>query len=243
MEIEFFNVFYFLGIGVPLIALLLLHFCLRKAPKFLKIVLVFALTLVPIAAWALRPFYAPTGEPWYMMLIPNDFLTFNMIFLPLSYFGRTRFFRSGVVLLGMIVGLMGLAMPVGVIGEFTLGTAVYYVQYGLLFAVPILMLSLGLHKIKLIDVITMPAYTLMLMTFALSVDVITVNAAVYEEYANAAWQWAPTFSIDISWLIPEALQSIPVVWAIVPCFAVLVPVCLIIDAVYLLHQRRARSSS
>ena len=156
MIIEMFNFWYFFFIVVSLGVYFGLYFLLRNKSERTKNIVLFSILVFALLLHFLKVFVPPysTDESrmfrdiWFINICAVSILIFPFIFL-----SKNQTLRDYMVQIGIASGLVATLYPSEPLAKVdqaaeVLDTIRFYIHHGIIWIVPLLMVTLGLHKIS-----------------------------------------------------------------------------------------------
>ena len=265
MLVRMFNFWYFFWLGISIAVVLGLYFLLRnKSEKTKKIVLV-SLLFLALAVHFLKLLIPPYSIDETARLRDSWFINIcgaNIFFFPFLFLTKNKFVKDYMFYIGLLGGGLALLYPTEALNKtlenpYVLEVIRFYFHHLTLFAVPLLMVVLGLHKLSYKRVFSCPIGLLLLMLF------IMLNQVLQSElgfvplrqgeflgigYQNTSFIWGPgsdDLAKPVMLLCPVIFKTVPVgefkgqekywpwFWITVPVFVYLTIIafglCMIFD--------------
>lgn len=264
MKIELFNIWYFVSIILSAGVFVGLYFLLRnKSDKTKKIVLfsILAFALVLHFLKALWPPYSINKAHWYENSWFVNICGANIAVFPFLFLSKRKGVKDYMVYIGLISGVISLLYPVEIIENanhniYWIDTLRFYIHHTIIWVVPLLMVTLKLHKLSWRRVWTAPVGLLILMLFIMLNDVlqselgfIAVRDGNFDvvNFHNGSLIWGAKGDIGdfLMLFCPDFFKTVPVgphagqfkcwpwFWMIFPVFILITPIafgiCMIFD--------------
>lgn len=257
MNIQMFNLWYWFWVIISIGSTVGLYFLLRhKSQKTQKIVL-FSILVLGLIAHFTKFLYPPYSTDTARMLRDAWFVNIcgaNIGLFPFMFFSKNEKVKDYMFYLGLLGGLIAVLVPLEPIAKVNqagewIDIVRFYFHHTMLYAIPLLMVILGLHKLSYKRVFWCPVYLLGVMLFIMlnqifqselgfiplrGDDMLNIN------YKNSSLIWGPgneSFAVILTALCPKIFKTIPCgqfagqtkywpwFWLIVPAFVYLVPIC------------------
>ena len=265
MLVRMFNFWYFFWIVISVGAIVGLYFLLRnRSEKTKKIVLgslLFLALLVHFLKLLIPPYSinetARLRDSWFINICGA-----NIFFFPFLFLTKNKYIKDYMFYIGLLGGGLALLYPTEALNKtienpYVLEVVRFYFHHLTLFAVPLLMVLLGLHRPSYKRVLSCPIGVLLLMLF------IMLNQVLQSElgfvplrdadflgigYQNTSFIWGPgedALAKPFAFLCPKIFKTVPVgefkgqekywpwFWIIVPVFVYLTIIsfglCMIFD--------------
>jgi hypothetical protein len=189
-----------------------------------------------------------TTEEFVRCLIPNTFCALSVLIAPFIYICNNKFLKSGMVWFGMVSGLVEVFYPACIGNELSLDMVRFMVVHFFIALPPMMMFFTGLYKPNFADFIRVPIYIILCMSAIMLAQYIGAEIGLLDRggdflniaLPNDAEQYAPNNAMWdtmhlrglLDKVVPEFFQTVqfgeyagqrkwtPVLWAIVPAFAV-----------------------
>lgn len=265
MNVQMFNIWYWFWLFLSFGFTIGLYFILRKrSQKTIKIVLFSILILGLVAHFTkfLYPPYSTDNSKWLRDSWFINICAGNIALFPFFFASKSDRAKDYMFYLGMIGGLFAVLYPLEPMQKANqmaewIDIVRFYFHHTMLYAVPLLMVVLKVHKLSYKRVAWCPVYFLGVLLFIMlnqvlqselgfvplrDGDIINVN------YKNSSFIWGPgqeDFAVLFTAVCPKIFKTIPVgehageakywpwFWLIVPAFVYLVPIsflmCMIFD--------------
>lgn len=264
MNIQMFNFWYWFWLVISFGSTAGLYFILRKkSQKTIKIVL-FSILVAGLIAHFTKFLYPPYSTDTARMLRDSWFINIcgaNIALFPFFFMSKSNRAKDYMFYLGLLGGLIAVLFPLEPMqkanqaGEW-IDIVRFYFHHTMLYAVPLLMVVLKVHKLSYKRVAWCPIYLLGVMLFIMlnqvlqselgfiplrGDDILNVN------YKNSSFIWGPgseSFAVVFTALCPKIFKTIPFgahagetkywpwFWLIVPAFVYLVPICFLICMIF-----------
>lgn len=265
MNIQMFNFWYWFWIIISVGSVVALYFILRnKSQKTIKIVL-FIILILGLVAHFTKFLYPPYSTDTARMLRDSWFVNIcgaNIALFPFFFISKSNRAKDYMFYLGILGGLIAVLFPLEPIQKANqaaewIDIIRFYFHHTMLYAVPLLMVILKVHKLSYKRVFWCPVYLLGVMLFIMLNQVLQSELGfipmrgddiVNINYKNSSYIWGPgseSFVVVLTALCPKIFKTIPFgehageekywpwFWLIVPAFVYLVPIsfllCMIFD--------------
>jgi len=148
----------------------------------------------------------------------NNICAVSAVMFPFFFLSKDRFFRTGMVYIGIVSGVLAMLVPTEAIGTVSTLTGHinlwrFYIQHAIIWIVPMLMLCLKHHKLKYRELWIAPVYMIMVFTILLASNVIRqyIGSLEFAHNSNNSMQWGLDEQLGIlfSWLVPNFMTIIP----------------------------------
>lgn len=198
MNIQMFNLCYFLFLALSVGGFLGLYFLLRhKSDKTKKIVL-FSLLAFALLLHFLKVFIPPYStdlarcyrDSWFINICGANICLFPFIFL-----SKSNKFKDYMFFIGVISGIISILYPLEPLQKISqsaewLDIIRFYIHHNILWYVPLLMVLFGLHKINYRRIVFVPLCMLTVMGF------IMLNQILQSELGYIALRGDDLFNIN-----------------------------------------------
>ncbi len=230
MNIQMFNVWYFLFIILSIGGFFGLYFLLRKrSVKTIKITL-FSLMISGLVLHFMKGLFPPYSIDHAKHLRYSWFVNIcgaNIALFPFMLLSKNKYVKDYMFYLGVFSGVIAIFYPIEPIlkgvnqSKEWIDVLRFYFHHNILWYVPLLMVILKLHKLDYRRVISTPIILLLVMLF------IILNQVFQSElgfiglrgddihnipYTNNSLIWGPDGNLStlIEWACPEFFKTIPV---------------------------------
>ncbi len=257
MNIQMFNFWYWFWVIISIGSFIGLYFLLRKkSPKTQKIVL-FCILIAGVIVHFTKFLYPPYSNDISRMLRDSWFINIcgaNIALFPFFFLSKNDRAKDYMFYLGLLGGLISVIVPLEPISKINqsaewIDIIRFYFHHTMLYAVPLLMVMFGLHKLSYKRVLWCPVYLLGVMLFIMLNQVLQSelgfiplrgNDIMNINYKNSSLIWGPgsySFAKILEVLCPRIFKTIPYgefagqtkywpwFWLIVPAFVYLTPIC------------------
>lgn len=252
--IEMFNEWYFFFLILSIGYFFALYYILRNASDKTKKIVLFSLLVFALILHFLKMFIPPYSTDLSRMYRDSWFINIcgaNIGLFPFFFFSKNKYIKDYMFYLGILGGAIAILYPAEPLvkdnqyGE-VLDIIRFYVHHAILWIVPLLMVTLKLHKLSYRRLLVLP------ITFSLVLSFIVVNQILQSElgyialrsddffdinYKNSSMIWGPSDSIGdfLSFFCPNIFKTIPVgtyrgevkywpiIWLVCPMYIILVP--------------------
>ena len=223
--VNLFNFWYFFfiiasGLSIFGIYLLLKNKSQKTQKTVLLLMLFFNLALhflkLTFPPYSIEPDKA-MREVWFTNVCAT-----SVLFFPFIFISKSKTAKDYMVYLGLISGFLALLYPTEAIDKsiFTLDLWRFYVCHYIIFAVPLLTILLGLHKLDLKRIFKTPICVSAMLLFIICNQILQSelgiiplrNQDMYNiNFRNPSLIWGPTDGVAVifSWLTPDFMKTIP----------------------------------
>lgn len=264
--IEMFNFWYFFFIFLAAGATVGLYFLLRNKDEKTKRAVLFGILVIGLIAHFTKVFYPPYSVDEVKLLRESWFVNIcgaNIALFPLLIWSKNKHVKDYMVYIGIISGFMALIYPIEPIEknasvetmiangwpdiyvpqmEQWIDILRFYFHHWMLFAVPLLMVLLGLHKISYKRIFNVPTGLLLVMLFIMLNQLLQSelgfiplrNGDFFDvNWKNNSFIWGPDGEVIgniFAVFTPEFFKTVPVgphageekywpwFWLICPCY-------------------------
>ena len=252
-----FNLWYWFWLIISIGSTVGLYFLLRKKTQKTQKIVLFSILVLGLVAHFTKFLYPPYSTDPARMLRDSWFVNIcgaNIGLFPFLFFSKNKRVKDYMFYLGLLGGLVATLVPLEPIAKVNqaaewIDIVRFYFHHTMLYAVPLLMVLLGLHKLSYKRVLWCPVYLLGVMLFIMLNQIfqselgfipLRGNDVLNINYKNSSLIWGPgneSFAVILTVLCPKIFKTIPVgeyagqtkywpwFWLIVPVFVYLVPVC------------------
>ena len=264
MKIKLFNIWYFVAIVLSIGVFVGLYFLLRKKSEKTKKIVLFSILMFALVLHfmkALWPPYSINKSVWYETSWFVNICGANIALFPFLFLSKRKGFKDYMFFVGLISGVISLLYPVEIFENemhsiYWIDTLRFYVHHTIIWAVPLLMVTLKLHEVSYKRVWTAPVGLLIVMLFIMlnqvlqsEIGFIAVRDGNFDvvNFSNPSLIWGAEGDIGefLSIFCPDFFKVIPVgphagelkywpwFWIIFPAFILVTPVafgiCMIFD--------------
>ena len=256
-----FNLWYWVAIVLSVGSFFGLHFLLRNRSDKTKKIVLFSILAFALLLHFLKVYFPPYSvdqarmyrDIWFINICAVSILIFPFIFL-----SKNQTWRDYMVYLGLASGIVAMIYPIEPLeksnqaGEI-LDIIRFYIHHSIIWVVPLLMITLKLHKVSYKRLWRMPACLLAVFLF------IMVNQLFQQElgftpvrggdtlditdigYKNTSYIWGAdegdVIGDILDFFCPDVFKTIPVgkyagqrkhwplVWLVVPVHVLFLPLC------------------
>ena len=232
MEIQMFNIWYFVALILSFGGFIGLYFLLRnKSPKFQKIFL-FCFLLFGLLLHFLKVFIPPYSTDisrWYRDSWFVNICGANIFLFPFFFLSKSDKLKDYMFYIGVLSGLVSILYPLEPLNKTNqaaewLDIVRFYIHHDMLWYVPLLMVLFKLHKLSYKRIVYAPICLLGVMLF------IMINQVLQSElgfvplrggddsffdigYKNSSLIWGPgneSFAVILTALCPKIFKTVPV---------------------------------
>jgi hypothetical protein len=241
--------FIFVGASLFLIAFLGLALGKKSdITKYSVILLLFFIPLAIHFIWPVVEDGDYSLEEFVGCFIPANFCALSVLIAPFIYIFGSKFLQSGMVWFGIFSGLIEVFYPACMGDEFSLEMVRFVVVHLFIALPPLLMLFTGLYKPAFADILRVASYIILCLSIIMLLQYIGAEMGLLnrgvdflnialpneaEQYGpnNAMWDMMHIRGLA-EWIVPDFFQTVmfgeyageakwtPVLWAVVPAFAV-----------------------
>lgn len=147
----------------------------------------------------------------------------SVLFFPFIFISKSDVAKDYMVFLGIISGFLAMLYPTEAIDKsvFTLDVWRFYICHGIIFAVPVLMQLLKLHRLDVKRIWKTPICVSAMLLFIICNQVLQSELGIISlrsddmlnvNYRNPSLIWGPTDDVAVifSWLTPSFMKTVPV---------------------------------
>ena len=229
MNIQFFNIWYFLFLAISFGGFAILFLLLRsRSQTTVKIVLI-ALMVFALVLHFMKGLFPPYSLDYDRHLRDSWFINIcgaNIALFPFMLVSKNKYVKDYMFYIGVLSGLIAIFYPIDPIQKQDQSAEVFdvlrfYLHHNLLWYVPLLMVLLKIHQPDYRRVWATPIIFLLVMLF------IMLNQVFQSElgfiglrgddihaipYVNNSLIWGPDGNLSrlIDWACPEFFKTIPV---------------------------------
>ena len=266
MIVDYFNFWHFAFIILSVGSYVGLYFLLKNKSDVVKNHVLFGLLVFGIVLHYVKAFFPPYSNNINRFFSDIWFINIcgaNILLFPFLYLSKSAKVKDYMFFIGVLSGLIAVCYPIEPILKGDMQVAEiwdvirFYIHHTILWIVPLLMVTLKLHKITYRSALNAPTGLLLLMLF------IMINQLLQSElgfislrgnnifaigYKNTSYIWGPGTDDPIGNFIaifcPDVFKTIPAgqyvgeekywpwFWLVVPCYLVLTPLCLGISMIW-----------
>ena len=263
MKIKLFNIWYFVAIVLSIGVFVGLYFLLRKKSEKTKKIVLFSILVFALVLHfmkALWPPYSINKSVWYETSWFVNICGANIALFPFLFLSKRKGFKDYMFFVGLISGVISLLYPVEIFENemhsiYWIDTLRFYVHHTIIWAVPLLMVTLKLHEVSWKRVWTAPVGLLIVMLFIMlnqvlqsEIGFIAVRDGNFDvvNFSNPSLIWGAEGDIGefLSIFCPDFFKVIPVgphagelkywpwFWIIFPAFILVTPVAFGISMIF-----------
>lgn len=147
----------------------------------------------------------------------------SVLFFPFIFISKSDVAKDYMVFLGIISGFLAMLYPTEAIDKsvFTLDVWRFYICHGIIFAVPVLMQLLKLHRLDVKRIWKTPICVSAMLLFIICNQVLQSELGIISlrsddmlnvNFRNPSLIWGPTDDVAVifSWLTPSFMKTVPV---------------------------------
>ena len=229
MNIQMFNGWYFLFLGLSIGIFVGLYFLLKnKSQKTIKIVL-FSILIFAIVLHFMKVLFPPYSTNSEMNLRDSWFINIcgaNIGLFPIMFLSKNKHVKDYMFYLGLFGGLIAILYPMELMLKANqaaewIDVVRFYIHHNILWQVPLLMILLKVHSINYKRVWAMPIIFLGVLLFVMLNQVLQSELGFIGlrgddihsiPYINNSFIWCPhgDLSKSLTWACPEFFKTIPV---------------------------------
>lgn len=256
MIVDYFNFWHILGIFLSVCSYVVLYLLLKKRKEKTKKIALFLILVFALLLHFLKVYIPPysvdenrlNNDIWFINICAANIFIFPFIFISKSKGAKDYMFY-----IGLLSGLISVIYPMEPIlkgeaqaSEF-LDVVRFYIHHTILWVVPLLMVTLKLHKITYKGSIWAPTGLLILMLIIILNQVFQeelgfiirkTNDFLLVKFKNTSYIWGPDdkigyfiakFTPDIFKIVPAGsyageVKYWPWFWLIVPAYVLITPI-------------------
>lgn len=226
MTVEFFNLPYFIFLFAGFGILVGLHFLLRNKSLKTKKMVIGGLLLANLALHFLKLTFPPySTDPdkamrdiWFINICAVSVISF-----PIYFFSKSNTLKDFMFYLGAISGGLALLIPTEALGEaiWQLDLFRFYIAHTIILVAPVLMVSLGVHKLDYKRIWKMPFVMMGVMMFIMLQQILQSELGIVSlrdgdfldiNYKNPSLIWGPgdsELAVLFTIFTPEFLTVVP----------------------------------
>lgn len=253
--IKMFNEWYFFWLLLNIAYFFALYFLLRNAKEKTQKAVLFSMLLFAFILHFLKMFIPPYSTDVSRMYRDSWFINIcgaNIGLFPFLFFSKNKYVKDYMFYLGILGGAIAILYPAEPLAKSNqygemLDIIRFYIHHGILWIVPLLMVTLKLHTLSYRRLLVLP------ISFSFVLCFIIINQILQSElgyialrsddffdinYKNSSMIWGPSDSIGeiLSYFCPNIFKTIPVgeyegeikywpvIWLLCPMYVILVPI-------------------
>ena len=220
MTVDFTDPYYYMYPLSGIIVFLVLYFVLRNRSARVQNVVLFALLFANFALHFLKMLFPPysTGDfNYYIQTItPENVCAINTMIFPFIFLSKNGALRDYMFYIGVISGIAASWIPMSIddAGVFDFDTVRYYFCHTVLWAVPLLMVIFGRHKLNYRRIIFVPLIYILALAVIVANEVVLVALGLEDAkeiltYGNGGMAFAPYFSLEGTAVLDFLLAFVP----------------------------------
>ena len=225
MKVELLNFWYFFFIIASGLSIFGIYSLLKnKSQKTQRIVLL-SILFFNLALHFLKLTFSPYNsdpntamrEVWFINVCAT-----SVLFFPFIFMSKSKTAKDYMVYLGLISGFLALLYPTEALDKsvLTLDLWRFYICHYIIFAVPLLTILLGLHKIDVKRIWKTPLCVSAMLLFIICNQILQSELGIIPlrsqdiyniNFRNPSLIWGPTDGVAVifSWLTPDFMKTIP----------------------------------
>lgn len=264
MYIRFFNFWYFFWIALFIGVFFGLYFLLRNKSEKVKKITLFCILLAMLALHFLKclfPPYSTDLDRLYRDIFFVNICGANIFLFPFLFFSKSDTAKDYMFYIGVLSGVLSMVLPLEPLqkadqaGEW-LDIVRFYIHHAFLWIVPLLMVTLGLHKLSYKRVWKVPGCLLLTMLFIMLNQIFQSELGFVPlrndnffdiNYKNSSYIWAPgddAIGKILAAFCPNFFKRVPVgefagqekfwpwAWLIVPAYVLLTPLSFLLSLIF-----------
>ena len=226
MTVEFFNLPYFIFLFTGFGLVVALHYLLRNKSMKTKKIVIGTLLLANLALHFLKLTFPPYStnpdkairDIWFINICAVSVISF-----PIYFFSKSDTLKDFMFYLGAISGGLALLIPTEALGEtiWQLDLFRFYIAHMIILIAPVLMVSLGVHKLNYKRIWKMPLVMAGVMVFIMVQQILQSELGIVSlrdadffdiNYTNPSLIWGPgdsELSILFTIFTPDFLTVVP----------------------------------
>ena len=223
--VKLFNLWYFFFIILISGTIVGLYFLLRNKKDRTKKWVLGSILFFNLALHFLKLTFPPYStdlefamrEVWFVNVCGT-----SVLFFPFIFISKSKAAKDYMVFLGIISGFLAMLYPTEAIDKsvLTLDLWRFYICHGIIIAVPMLTVLLGLHKLDVKRIWKMPICMCAMLLFIICNQVLQSELGIIPlrdsdmldvNFRNPSLIWGPTDSVAVlfSWLTPKFMKTVP----------------------------------
>ena len=266
MIVDYFNFWHFAFIILSIGSYIGLYFLLRNKSDVVKNHVLFGLLVFALILHYVKAFFPPYSNNINRFFSDIWFINIcgaNILIFPFIYISNSKKAKDYMFFIGVLSGLIAVCYPIEPILKGDMQIAEiwdvirFYVHHTILWIVPLLMVTLKIHKITYKSCINAPTGLLLLMLFIMMNQLLQSELGFISlrgdnifniAYKNSSYIWGPgeddAIGKFIAFFCPDIFKTLPAgshvgeekywpwFWLVVPCYLVLTPLCLGISMIW-----------
>lgn len=262
--IKMFNGWYFFWIFISIAIYIGLYFLLRNKKLKTQKITLFSLLVFALALHFLKCLFPPYStdisrlyrDIWFVNICGANIFLFVFIYISKSSTAKDYMFYLGI--LGGAIAVLYPIEPIQKPNQLTdtLDIIRFYIHHILLWVIPLLMVTLGHHKISYKNIWKVPSSLLIVLLFIMLNQIfqselgfipLRGNDFLDINYKNTSYIWKPGndgIGDFLSFFCPKFFKTVPVgehmgeakywpwFWLIFPAYILLIPICFLISLIF-----------
>ncbi|MBQ7307616.1 MAG: YwaF family protein [Clostridia bacterium] len=180
MYVKMFNFWYFFWIFLSIACYVGLYFLLKNKSNKTKNIVLFSILVLALVMHFTKAFYPPysTNKDYFLKeVFFVNICGANILFFPFMYFSKNQKTRDYMFYMGLISGFASICYPtVALFKDNPLAEWMdivrYYVHHSIIWIVPLLMVTLKLHKPSYKSMLSVPTYLMGVLIFVMANQII-----------------------------------------------------------------------
>ncbi|MDR0384181.1 MAG: hypothetical protein LBH47_02580 [Christensenellaceae bacterium] len=227
MVVEFGNLPYFVPMLLVTALCLAGHYFLRNKSYKTKYWTLFGVLIFNAILHFMKFLYVPDKYDSFDIIVRSISLenvcSVSSVLFPIIYLSKQSMFKNGMVYLGIISGIISFLYPTEALGKdlFSIDIIRFYLQHGIVWVVPVLMLSLDLHSLRFKELHHVLSYTILVFAFIYTSQAIVYGSVNYggilpvDKLTNNSFQWTITKELGdfvyvmLTWASPPIIRNYP----------------------------------
>lgn len=266
MLVDYFNFWHFAFIILSIASYVGLYFLLRNKSNVVKNHVLFGLLVFALILHYVKAFFPPYSNNINRFFSDIWFINIcgaNILIFPFIYLSKSEKAKDYMFFIGLLSGLIATCYPIEPIlkGDNQIAeiwdVIRFYIHHSILWIVPLLMVTLKVHKITYKSCINAPTGLLLLMLFIMMNQLLQSELGFISMrgddlfdigYKNSSYIWGPgeddAIGNFIATFCPRVFKVVPAgefvgqekywpwFWLIVPAYLVLTPLCFGISMIW-----------
>lgn len=229
MNIQFFNLWYFLFLALSIGGFVGLYFLLRNRSRFAVKSVLIALMVFALVLHFMKGLFPPYSLDYDRHLRDSWFINIcgaNIALFPFMLVSKNKYVKDYMFYIGVLSGLIAVIYPIDPVLKPDQSAEVidvlrFYLHHNLLWYVPMLMVLLKLHELDYRRIWATPVIFLLVMLFVMLNQIFQSELGFIGlrgddihgiPYVNNSMIWGPDGNLSrlIDWACPEFFKTIPV---------------------------------
>ena len=225
MTVELFNFWYFFFIILTGVSIFVTYKLLKNKSERTKTIVLLSILFFNLALHFLKVLFPPYNTNPDQAIRDIGFINVcatSVLFFPFIFASRSKTAKDYMVFLGLISGFLALLYPTEALNEsiqsFDLWR--FYICHYIIFAVPLLTVLLGLHKLDIKRIWKIPLCVSAMLLFIICNQILQSELGIISlrcqdivkiNFHNPSLVWGPTDGVAVifSWLTPDFMKTVP----------------------------------